>query len=159
MGIPDMPFADPNYFKDEFVPVAGRQVLLTFRTALAEQRHRIRITRVAGRHQGIFPRSSTSCWARRIQICCAMRGEALSFEPGNGWPMTWACRKKNVVFFNRFVELEELMRFHRRGGHLSHGLILTEIADHLGARWLMRSANGNAVGVHALLARDGIAGG
>src|SRR6185369_14571493 len=28
-GIPDMPFADPNYFKDEFA-VAGRQVLLTF---------------------------------------------------------------------------------------------------------------------------------
>ena len=28
-GIPDMPFADPNYFKDEF-DVAGKQVLLTF---------------------------------------------------------------------------------------------------------------------------------
>ncbi len=28
-GIPDMPFADPNYFKDEF-GVAGKQVLLTF---------------------------------------------------------------------------------------------------------------------------------
>src|SRR5205823_482195 len=28
-GIPDMPFADPNYFKDEF-SVAGKQVLLTF---------------------------------------------------------------------------------------------------------------------------------
>src|SRR5579863_4144756 len=28
-GIPDMPFADPNFFKDEF-GVAGKQVLLTF---------------------------------------------------------------------------------------------------------------------------------
>src|SRR5882672_5271978 len=28
-GIPDLPFADPNYFKDEF-GVAGRMVLLTF---------------------------------------------------------------------------------------------------------------------------------
>ena len=28
-GIPDRPFADPNYFKDEF-GVAGKQVLLTF---------------------------------------------------------------------------------------------------------------------------------
>ena len=28
-GIPDMPFVDPNYFKDEF-GVAGKQVLLTF---------------------------------------------------------------------------------------------------------------------------------
>src|SRR5436190_10824206 len=28
-GIPEMPFADPNYFKDEF-GVAGKQVLLTF---------------------------------------------------------------------------------------------------------------------------------
>jgi glycosyltransferase involved in cell wall biosynthesis len=28
-GIPDMPFADPNYFKDEF-GVSGKQVLLTF---------------------------------------------------------------------------------------------------------------------------------
>jgi len=28
-GIPDVPFADPNYFKDEFA-VAGKQVLLTF---------------------------------------------------------------------------------------------------------------------------------
>ena len=59
-------------FKDEF-GVAGKQVLLTFGSALAEQGHRVCVARAAGHSSGNFPTSFTSCWARRIRICCATR--------------------------------------------------------------------------------------
>jgi glycosyltransferase involved in cell wall biosynthesis len=106
-GIPDMPFADPNYFKDEF-SVAGRQVLLTFGLlspnkgieyalrALPEiiQEFPNMVYIVLGqthpnllRHEGEAYRLSLERLAKDLGV------------------------QKNVVFFNRFVELEELMRF------------------------------------------------
>ena len=106
-GIPDMPFADPNYFKDEF-GVAGKQVLLTFgllspnksiEFALRALPDIIRefpniVYIVVGqtypnllRHEGEAYRLSLERLAKDLGV------------------------QKNVVFFNRFVELEELMRF------------------------------------------------
>jgi glycosyltransferase involved in cell wall biosynthesis len=106
-GIPDMPFADPNYFKDEF-GVAGRQVLLTFgllspnkgiEYALHALPDIIRefpnvVYIVLGqthpnllRHEGEAYRLSLERLAKDLGV------------------------QKHVVFFNRFVELEELMRF------------------------------------------------
>ena len=106
-GIPDMPFADPNYFKDEF-GVAGKQVLLTFgllspnkgvEYALRALPDIIRefpniVYIVVGqthpnllRHEGEAYRLSLERLAKDLGV------------------------QKNVVFFNRFVELEELMRF------------------------------------------------
>ena len=106
-GIPDMPFADPNYFKDEF-GVAGRQVLLTFglispnkgiEYALRALPDIIRefpnvVYIVLGqthpnllRHEGEAYRLSLERLAKDLGV------------------------QKHVVFFNRFVELEELMRF------------------------------------------------
>jgi glycosyltransferase involved in cell wall biosynthesis len=106
-GIPDMPFADPNYFKDEF-GVAGRQVLLTFgllspnkgiEFALQALPDILRefpniVYIVLGqthpnllRHEGEAYRLSLERLAKDLGV------------------------QKHVVFFNRFVELEELMRF------------------------------------------------
>jgi glycosyltransferase involved in cell wall biosynthesis len=106
-GIPDMPFADPNYFKDEF-GVAGKQVLLTFgllspnkgiEFALRALPDIIRefpnvVYIVLGqthpnllRHEGEAYRLSLERLAKDLGV------------------------QKHVVFFNRFVELEELMRF------------------------------------------------
>jgi glycosyltransferase involved in cell wall biosynthesis len=106
-GIPDMPFADPNYFKDEF-GVAGKQVLLTFgllspnkgiEYALQALPDIIRefpniVYIVLGqthpnllRHEGEDYRLSLERLAKDLGV------------------------QKHVVFFNRFVELEELMRF------------------------------------------------
>jgi glycosyltransferase involved in cell wall biosynthesis len=106
-GIPDIPFADPNYFKDEF-GVAGKQVLLTFgllspnkgiEYALRALPDIIRefpniVYIVVGqthpnllRHEGEAYRLSLERLAKDLGV------------------------QKNVVFFNRFVELEELMRF------------------------------------------------
>jgi glycosyltransferase involved in cell wall biosynthesis len=106
-GIPDMPFADPNYFKDEF-GVAGKQVLLTFgllspnkgiEFALQALPDIIReypnvVYIVLGqthpnllRHEGEAYRLGLERLAKDLGV------------------------QKHVVFFNRFVELEELMRF------------------------------------------------
>ncbi len=106
-GIPDMPFADPNYFKDEF-GVAGKQVLLTFgllspnkgiEYALQALPDIIRefpnlVYIVLGQtHPGLLRNEGE---AYRLSL------ERLAKDLGV---------QKHVVFFNRFVELEELMRF------------------------------------------------
>ncbi|TFG61442.1 MAG: glycosyltransferase [Spirochaetales bacterium] len=106
-GIPDMPFADPNYFKEEF-GVAGKQVVLTFGLLspnkgieyalkalpdiIAEFPDTVFI--VVGqthpnllREEGEFYRLSLERLAKDLGV------------------------QKHVVFFNRFVELDELMRF------------------------------------------------
>ncbi|MFO1477345.1 MAG: glycosyltransferase family 4 protein [Verrucomicrobiota bacterium] len=106
-GIPDMPFADPNYFKDEF-GVAGRQVLLTFGLLSPNKGIEYALRALPGilcefpnivyivlgqthpnllRHEGEAYRLSLERLAKDLGV------------------------EKHVVFFNRFVELEELMRF------------------------------------------------
>ncbi|MBN1534097.1 MAG: glycosyltransferase family 4 protein [Spirochaetes bacterium] len=106
-GIPDMPFADPNYYKDEF-GVAGKKVLLTFgllspnkgiEYALQALPHIITefpnmVFIVVGqthpnllRDEGEFYRLSLERMAKDLGV------------------------QKHVVFFNRFVELDELIRF------------------------------------------------
>jgi glycosyltransferase involved in cell wall biosynthesis len=106
-GIPDMPFADPNYFKDEF-GVAGRQVLLTFGLlspnkgieyalrALPDIIHEFptMVFIVLGQTHPNLLRDEGEAY--RLSL------ERLSKDLGV---------QKHVVFFNRFVELEELMRF------------------------------------------------
>ena len=106
-GIPDMPLADPNYFKDEF-GVAGKQVLLTFgllspnkgiEFALQALPDIIRefpnvVYIVLGQTHPNLLRNEGEAY--RLSL------ERLAKDLGV---------QKHVVFFNRFVELEELMRF------------------------------------------------
>jgi glycosyltransferase involved in cell wall biosynthesis len=106
-GIPEMPFADPNYFKDEF-GVAGRQVLLTFgllspnkgiEYALQALPEIIRefpkvVYIVLGQTHPNLLRDEGEAYRLRLERMAKDLGV-----------------QKHVVFFNRFVELEELMRF------------------------------------------------
>ena len=106
-GIPDMPFVDPNYYKDQF-GVEGRVVLLTFGllspnkgienvlhalpAILAEFPDVVYIVLGAThpnelREQGEAYRHSLEILAKKNKI------------------------DKNVIFYNRFVELEELKEF------------------------------------------------
>jgi glycosyltransferase involved in cell wall biosynthesis len=106
-GIPDIPFADPNYYKDEF-GVAGKQVILTFGLlspnkgieyaleALPEilKEYPDTVFIIVGqthphllKEEGELYRHSLELLAKKLKI------------------------QKNVVFFNRFVELDELIRF------------------------------------------------
>ncbi|MGZ5543613.1 MAG: glycosyltransferase family 4 protein, partial [Limisphaerales bacterium] len=106
-GIPDMPFADPNFFKDEFA-VAGKQVLLTFGLlspnkgiefalrALPDIIHEFPnvVYIVLGQTHPNLLRNEGEAY--RLSL------ERLAKDLGV---------QKHVVFFNRFVELDELMRF------------------------------------------------
>jgi glycosyltransferase involved in cell wall biosynthesis len=106
-GIPDMPFADPNYFKDEF-NVAGRQVLLTF--GLLSPNKGIEFAlRALPDILREFPNV--------VYIVLGQTHPNLLREEGEAYRLSLERLakdlgvQKHVVFFNRFVELEELMRF------------------------------------------------
>ncbi|HSY18128.1 MAG TPA: glycosyltransferase [Candidatus Acidoferrales bacterium] len=106
-GIPDMPFADPNYFKDEFA-VAGRQVLLTF-GLLSPNKGIEYALRALPDIIKEFPNI--------VYIVLGQTHPNLLRNEGEAYRLTLERLakdlgvQKNVVFFNRFVELEELMRF------------------------------------------------
>ncbi|HVM61627.1 MAG TPA: glycosyltransferase family 4 protein [Verrucomicrobiae bacterium] len=106
-GIPDMPFADPNYFKDEF-GVAGKQVLLTFGLLSPNKgiEYALRALPDVIRE---FPNV--------VYIVLGQTHPNLLRDEGEAYRLSLERLakdlgvQKNVVFFNRFVELEELMRF------------------------------------------------
>jgi glycosyltransferase involved in cell wall biosynthesis len=106
-GIPDMPFADPNYFKDEF-GVAGKQVLLTF--GLLSPNKGIEYALRA------LPEIIKD-YPNVVYIVVGQTHPNLLREEGESYRLSLERLakdlkvQKHVVFFNRFVELEELMRF------------------------------------------------
>lgn len=106
-GIPDMPFADPNYFKDEFA-VAGKQVLLTF-GLLSPNKGIEYALRALPDILREFP--------NMVYIVLGQTHPNLLRDEGEAYRLTLERLakdlgvQKHVVFFNRFVELEELMRF------------------------------------------------
>lgn len=106
-GIPDMPFADPNYFKDEF-GVAGKNVLLTF--GLLSPNKGIEFAlRALPEIIREFPNI--------VYIVLGQTHPSLLRNEGEAYRLSLERLasdlgvQKHVVFFNRFVELEELMRF------------------------------------------------
>ena len=106
-GIPDMPFADPNYFKDEFA-VAGKQVLLTFGLLSPNKGIEFALRALPDIIRE-FPNV--------VYIVLGQTHPNLLREEGEAYRLSLERLAKdlgvqrNVVFFNRFVELEELMRF------------------------------------------------
>ncbi|HTI99887.1 MAG TPA: glycosyltransferase family 4 protein [Dongiaceae bacterium] len=106
-GIPDMPFADPNYFKDEF-GVAGKQVLLTFGLLSPNKGVEFALRALPDIIRE-FPNVVYIVLGQTHPNLLRAEGEAyrLSLER----LAKDLGVQKNVVFFNRFVELEELMRF------------------------------------------------
>jgi glycosyltransferase involved in cell wall biosynthesis len=106
-GIPDMPFADPNYFKDEF-DVAGKIVLLTFGLLSPNKGIEFALRAlpdILREHPNV------------VYIVLGQTHPSLLREQGEAYRLSLERLAKdlgvqrNVGFFNRFVELEELMRF------------------------------------------------
>ena len=106
-GIPDMPFADPNYFKDEF-GVAGKLVLLTFGLLSPNKgiEHALRALPGILRE---FPNVVYIVLGQTHPNMLAREGEAYRLSLARLAKDLGVV--KNVVFFNRFVDLEDLMRF------------------------------------------------
>lgn len=106
-GIPNMPFADPNYFKDEF-GVAGKQVLLTFGLLSPNKGVEFGL-RALPEIMREFPNI--------VYIVLGQTHPNLLREEGEAYRLGLERLakdlgvQKHVVFFNRFVELDELMRF------------------------------------------------
>src|SRR6185503_11162628 len=106
-GIPNMPFADPNYFKDEF-GVAGKQTLLTF-GLLSPNKGIEYVLRALPEIIHEFPNV--------VYIVLGQTHPNLLRDEGEAYRLTLERLakdlnvQKHVVFFNRFVELDELMRF------------------------------------------------
>src|SRR5207344_1745782 len=106
-GIPDMPFVDPNYYKDQF-DVEGRLVLLTFGLLSPNKG----IEHVLNALPGIlaeFPDVVYIVLGATHPNEVRERGEAYRL----GLERLAKKNKvgKNVIFYNRFVELEELKEF------------------------------------------------
>ena len=106
-GIPDMPFADPNYFKDEF-GVAGRQVLLTFGLLSPNKGIEFALRALPDLIRD-FPNIVYIVLGQTHPNLLRDEGEA--YRLGLERLANDLGVQKHVVFFNRFVELEELMRF------------------------------------------------
>ena len=106
-GIPDIPFVDPNYYKDQF-GVEGRTVLLTF-GLLSPNKGIEHVLNALPQILAEFPDVVYIVLGATHPHELQERGEAyrLSLE---------ILAKKNkveksVIFYNRFVELEELKEF------------------------------------------------
>jgi glycosyltransferase involved in cell wall biosynthesis len=106
-GIPDVPFADPNYYKDKF-GVEGRPVLLTFG--------------LLSPHKGIenvlnaLP-AIVRDFPNVVYIVLGATHPNLARDHGETYRLSLErlARKngveKNVIFFNRFVDKDELLEF------------------------------------------------
>ncbi len=106
-GIPDVPFADPNYFKDEF-GVAGRQVVLTFGLLSPNKGIEFALRALPDVIRD-FPNVVYIVLGQTHPNLLRAEGEAyrLSLER----LAQDLGVEGHVAFLNQFVELDELMRF------------------------------------------------
>src|SRR5207247_443353 len=106
-GIPDIPFVDPNFYKDQF-RVEGRTVLLTF-GLLSPNKGIEHVLNALPEILAEFPNV--------VFIVLGATHPNLLREQGEAYRLSLErLAKKNkvqkhVIFYNRFVELEELKEF------------------------------------------------
>ncbi len=106
-GIPDMPFVDPNYYKDQF-GVEGRTVLLTF-GLLSPNKGIEHVLNALPRILSEFPRV--------VYVVVGATHPNELREQGEAYRLSLERLAKknrvdaNVIFYNRFVDLEELKEF------------------------------------------------
>ena len=106
-GIPDIPFVDPNFYKDQF-GVEGRLVLLTF-GLLSPNKGIEQVLNALPEILAEFPNI--------VYIVLGATHPNLLREQGEAYRLSLErLAKKNqvqkhVIFYNRFVELEELKEF------------------------------------------------
>src|SRR5256885_4438206 len=106
-GIPDIPFVDPNYYKDQF-GVEGRLVLLTF-GLLSPTQGIEHVLNALPEILAAFPDVVYIVLGATHPNELREQGEAYRL----GLERLAKKNKvaKNVIFYNRFVELEELKEF------------------------------------------------
>lgn len=106
-GIPDIPFVDPNYYKDQF-GVEGRVVLLTF-GLLSPNKGIENVLHALPHILEEFPEVVYVVLGATHPNELRERGEAYRLS------LEILAKKnkveKNVIFYNRFVDLEELKDF------------------------------------------------
>lgn len=106
-GIPDMPFVDPNFYKDLF-GVEGKRVLLTF-GLISPGKGLETVIRALPEVVEQFP--------DLVYIVLGATHPNLLREQGEAYRLSLERLaaelglKKHVVFYNRFVEIEELKEF------------------------------------------------
>ena len=106
-GIPDIPFVDPNYYKDQF-GVEGRVVLLTF-GLLSPNKGIENVLNALPHILAQFPEVVYIILGATHPNELRERGEA--YRLGLEILAKKNRVEKNVIFYNRFVELEELKEF------------------------------------------------
>jgi glycosyltransferase involved in cell wall biosynthesis len=108
-GIPDTPFVDPNLYKDQF-GVAGRQVALTF-GLLSPAKGIEHMLQAVPTILESFPNF--------VYLVLGATHPALVRDQGERYRLSLERQardlgiKKHVIFYNRFVELNELTEFIR----------------------------------------------
>ena len=106
-GIPDVPFADPNYYKDKF-GAEGRPVLLTF-GLLSPNKGIEHVLNALPAIVREFPKV--------VYIVLGATHPTLARDHGETYRLSLErlAKKngveKNVIFFNRFVDTDELLEF------------------------------------------------
>ncbi|MCC7518106.1 MAG: glycosyltransferase family 4 protein [Verrucomicrobiae bacterium] len=106
-GIPDMPFVDPNFYKDQF-GVEGRNVLLTF-GLLSPNKGVENVFKALPAILAEFPNT--------VYIVLGATHPALLREQGETYRLDLERLardlqiERHVIFYNRFVELSELKEF------------------------------------------------
>ncbi len=106
-GIPDIPFVDPNYYKDQF-GVEGRVVLLTF-GLLSPNKGIEHVLNALPRILAEFPDVVYIVLGATHPNELREQGEA--YRLGLERLAKKNKVQKNVIFYNRFVELDELKEF------------------------------------------------
>jgi glycosyltransferase involved in cell wall biosynthesis len=106
-GIPDMPFTDPNFYKDQF-GVEGRNVLLTF-GLLSPNKGIEHVFKALPEIVAEFPNT--------VYIVLGATHPALVRDQGESYRLELERLardlhvERHVIFYNRFVELAELKEF------------------------------------------------
>ncbi|RMI19933.1 MAG: glycosyltransferase, partial [Calditrichaeota bacterium] len=106
-GIPDMPFVDPNFYKDQF-GVEGKYVVLTF-GLLSPNKGIENVLKALPQVIREFP--------NLVYIILGATHPNLVKQEGEAYRLSLQRLardlgiEKHVIFFNRFVELEELKEF------------------------------------------------
>lgn len=106
-GIPDMPFVDPNFYKDQF-GVEGKYVLLTF-GLLSPNKGIENVLKALPEILKKYPNV--------VYIVLGATHPNLIKSQGESYRMSLERLandlgiRKNVIFYNRFVEIEELKEF------------------------------------------------
>lgn len=106
-GIPDMPFVDPNFYKDQF-GVEGKYVILTF-GLISPGKGIENVLKALPKVLTKFPNTVYIVLGATHPNLLRQQGESYRFSLerlANDLGIN-----KNVIFYNRFVSLEELKEF------------------------------------------------